>query len=646
MNHTHRPVVALLVFLLTACSSSSLPIQCGEQEYLDPKVGCLAHTMCPAGQFVASPADGAHDRSCETCPVGLFSADVNATVCMTWTQCPPGTESIGGQSDRADRSCQACAPGGYCAGAEVERQPCAAGTWDDDADAKTTCVAIAEQCQPGQFVATSRNPTTNRPCATCPSGTFSTVAGAAACLPWTDCPAGNIESVSGSTTIDRRCEACMDAPDLPTNAPACIYAKRISSGSLHACALLSDGNVRCWGRGEFGRLGYGKSENIGDNETPASIDNVDLGETVVDIAAGGEHTCALVQGGRVRCWGNGADGRLGYRNTANVGDLGAPAVAGDVDVGGTVIQIVAGGKHTCALLDGGQVRCWGRGDRGQLGYGNPRSIGDDETPASAGEISLGDKAKQISAGAEHTCAVLANGRIRCWGDNSTAQLGAGWVATDPLILNIQYVKLESDRFEHVGDGETPMVLNEIDLGAPATAVAAGRSHTCALRNDGVVFCWGYAPDGRTGNSATHRTTPGTVDCNAVPTKVAYSKPFVSIAVGGSQSCGKVGQDGVVCWGGNMFGEVGYPKKAFIGNLNGTTLEPLGLVDVGGRIGTIATGQSHTCALLSDANIRCWGLGDDGQLGIRGFPKNSQTGDRYYSVGKDEPPSAAAPVPYF
>ena len=163
---------------------------------------------------------------------------------------------------------------------------------------------------------------------------------------------------------------------------------QIAAGGDHTCALLDTGAVRCWGFGSDGRLGYGNTDNIGENETPASVGDVDVGGTVLQIAAGGSHTCALLVGGAVRCWGVGSDGRLGYGNTDDIGDDETPASAGDVVVGGTVTQIAAGTNHTCAVLVGGAVRCWGRGDVGALGYGNPNNIGDNETPASAGDVEL------------------------------------------------------------------------------------------------------------------------------------------------------------------------------------------------------------------------------------------------------------------
>jgi alpha-tubulin suppressor-like RCC1 family protein len=106
----------------------------------------------------------------------------------------------------------------------------------------------------------------------------------------------------------------------------------------------------------------------------------------VQVSAGFSHTCAVLDGGTVRCWGQGNYGSLGYGNTNHVGDDESPASAGDVDVGGVVVQVAAGLGQTCALLEDGAIRCWGYGSDGALGYGNTNSIGDDETPASAGDV--------------------------------------------------------------------------------------------------------------------------------------------------------------------------------------------------------------------------------------------------------------------
>src|SRR5690606_6091322 len=144
----------------------------------------------------------------------------------------------------------------------------------------------------------------------------------------------------------------VSSADVSTDVPRVV---QLATGIYHTCAVVNDGRVRCWGQGTSGKLGYGNTNHIGDDEEPASAGDVDVGGTVIQLAAGYWHTCALLDGGRVRCWGAESEGRLGYANMNTIGDDETPASAGDVDVGGTVIQLVAGWLHTCALLENGRV---------------------------------------------------------------------------------------------------------------------------------------------------------------------------------------------------------------------------------------------------------------------------------------------------
>jgi alpha-tubulin suppressor-like RCC1 family protein len=127
---------------------------------------------------------------------------------------------------------------------------------------------------------------------------------------------------------------------------------------------------------------------VGDHQqrTIQNAGDVQVGGAVEQIAVGNAHTCAVLVGGTVRCWGRGQYGRLGYGDELDVGDNEHPYEAGDVEVGGTVVQVECGNFHTCARLADGAVRCWGGGDWGKLGYGNTDAIGDNETPESAGDV--------------------------------------------------------------------------------------------------------------------------------------------------------------------------------------------------------------------------------------------------------------------
>jgi alpha-tubulin suppressor-like RCC1 family protein len=265
-------------------------------------------------------------------------------------------------------------------------------------------------------------------------------------------------------------------------------AVKLAAGLYHTCAVLTTGKVRCWGYNGYGQLGYGNTNNVGDDEAVWTKGDVDLGGLAKDITAGGHHTCALLTTGKVRCWGYNGHGELGYANTRHYGDDEHPSIAGDVDVGGLVKQLSAGTFHTCALLETGNVRCWGYGYYGQLGYPSYAGynyIGDNEKPSAVGDITVGDKVLQIAAsidgsGVDHTCALLSTGTIKCWGYNGYGGLGYG------------------NTSQYNAPGSTTVDLS----GASAYYITTGAYHTCALLSTGKARCWGYNSQGQLGYAST------------------------------------------------------------------------------------------------------------------------------------------------
>lgn len=164
--------------------------------------------------------------------------------------------------------------------------------------------------------------------------------------------------------------------------------EELVAGAMHNCVRLTTGEVKCWGSAKYGQVGYGNVLDVGDDEHPAEMPALPLPAPVVQLVGGSGHTCALLEGGRVRCWGKNDDGQLGLGHREEVGDTEPIDTVPDVDIGGTVVRLASAWRHTCALLDTGALRCWGWGALGQLGYGNANSIGDNETPASAGDVPL------------------------------------------------------------------------------------------------------------------------------------------------------------------------------------------------------------------------------------------------------------------
>jgi alpha-tubulin suppressor-like RCC1 family protein len=320
-------------------------------------------------------------------------------------------------------------------------------------------------------------------------------------------------------------------------------AQEIAAGENHTCALIEDGSVRCWGRASYGQLGYGNTNDIGDNETPRSAGNVNVGGKVIRIAAGQNHTCAILEGGAVRCWGLGETGRLGYANSRTVGDDETPSTMGDIALGGKAVRLALGQYHSCALLDTGKVRCWGFGLYGQLGYGQSATIGDDENPASAGDVSIGGTAVRIAAGAYHTCALLDTGSVRCWGYGIYGALGYGDTDT-------------------IGNDESPASAGDVPVGGQVIDIVAGGNHTCAIMQSGAARCWGYGQHGVLGYAAVQ-----TIGDNETPASVGDVQLGAStshLACGASHTCA-VATDGVRCWGEGAMGRLGRVSVADIGD---------------------------------------------------------------------------------
>jgi alpha-tubulin suppressor-like RCC1 family protein len=211
----------------------------------------------------------------------------------------------------------------------------------------------------------------------------------------------------------------------------------VSTGNQRTCAVLDDGALKCWGNNALGTLGVGLG--LGGITAPSQLPDIKLGTglraSTVDLAE--LHSCALVEGGKVKCWGSNARGELGLGDTVLRGD--DPSKLGDalpvVDLGAGVetTAIALGSRHSCALLKGGAVKCWGVNDVGQLGLGDTQDRGaagghmGDALP----KVDLGPGAvvTAIAASGNHTCALLDDHSIRCWGDNQYGQLGIGDTST-------------------------------------------------------------------------------------------------------------------------------------------------------------------------------------------------------------------------
>ncbi|NVB38518.1 hypothetical protein G6O69_11815 [Pseudenhygromyxa sp. WMMC2535] len=387
------------------------------------------------------------------------------------------------------------------------------------------------------------------------------------------------------------------------------------------CVLLEGGRVRCWGRNDAGQLGYGHTETIGDDESAAVLADVALPEPVVALSMGERHVCVLMADQGARCWGAGERGRLGYGGTEDIGDDETPLALTDVPLGEPVLGIQAGERHTCALLEGGRLRCWGAGDDGRLGYASDEDLGDDELPASVGDVTVGEQVVGLALGGDHTCALVDTGKIRCWGSGALGQLGYG---SDKSVG-------EQETPASVGD--VPAVPEDAGLDTPALALSLGLDTSCARFEGGSALCWGAGERGQLGQSQT--TNLGDDELPSTAPAIVLPGPLRSLLAGDAHVCALLESDQALCWGANDSGQLGYGHTEDIGDD-----EPpasAGLLALGGPVKAISAGGDHTCAILSETNeLLCWGRNDFGQLGY------GHTQD----IGDDELPPDVGSVPLF
>lgn len=327
---------------------------------------------------------------------------------------------------------------------------------------------------------------------------------------------------------------------------------QLVTGRNHTCVVLDDGSVRCWGRNGRGQLGYANDNYIGLDQTPASVGPVQIGEGVTQLTAGLEHTCARLETNEVLCWGNNDYGQLGYGHTHDIGDDEHPSIMNAVPTGGDVEEVIASANHTCVRQGNGDIRCWGLNNEGQLGQQHLNTIGDDETPDTLAPVDAGGIAVQLVLGAEHTCALLIDKTVKCWGHNEYGQLGY------PDIDN-------------VGDDEAPHSVGSVSVGGDVSQLMAGTRHTCALLDETKhIRCWGSVNGGRLG--MPHLDPDDNVGDEEEPLDlptVALGGPVETLSSShsytGEYTCAILVDGTLRCWGWNHAGQLGYGNTENIGD---------------------------------------------------------------------------------
>ncbi len=349
--------------------------------------------------------------------------------------------------------------------------------------------------------------------------------------------------------------------------PAIARAAQLAVGTAHSCALTEGGGVRCWGSNDQGELGDGTSVA---HKAPA-VTGLD---SVGSISAGAEHSCALTVAGAAKCWGANAAGQLGASSSDMCGDFACSLTPIDVSgLASGVSRLAAGFSHTCAVTTAGGLECWGLNLYGQLGDGTRT-----DRPSPAAVSGLDAHVADIAPGDVFTCALMTDGSARCWGSNSAGELGNA-ATTDSL---------------------TPVsVCADSTCSAPFADVVqlvAGDFHACALTPSGDVYCWGANDDGQLGTQTTERCGAAVSQtCSTVPLQAGLPGPATAIAAGGSRTCAVLQGGAVECWGAGFS-----PTPAEIDGL--------------GNVEAVAVAANHICAMTATHEALCFGANTRGQLG--------------------------------
>lgn len=333
---------------------------------------------------------------------------------------------------------------------------------------------------------------------------------------------------------------------------------------------------------------------------------VPAGAATPQVSPSYYHSCALEASGTVKCFGYNDSGQAA--GGASAASYVSPTT---IDVGGKAISVGAGYDHSCAVLESGAVKCWGANGYGQLGNGTDT---DSPTPVT---VSLGTKAVSLAATTYSTCAIVQGGDVACWGYGGYGQLGNGsssdqWV---PVYANLSGHRAVSIATGYdktcavVEDGgvwcwgdnqyndisslpdDDILTPTQVNFGAPAQSVAADYEHLCALLVGGAVKCVGANYDGQLGD--------GTTDSSTTPVTVNLGEPAVKVAAAWYHSCAQLQSGTVKCWGDNEYGQI----SPDTGTAN--YLTPF-VYDAGGPIGEIFANAGVTCAALTTGELKCSG----------------------------------------
>jgi alpha-tubulin suppressor-like RCC1 family protein len=440
-------------------------------------------------------------------------------------------------------------------------------------------------------------------------------------------------------------------------------ARAITTGNYHTCAILDTYAVACWGQGTFGQLGYGNNANRYYQDLGNALTTVNLGtdRTATAITAGRYSTCAILDNGSVKCWGLNNNGQLGQNSTTWLGDdaneMGDNLLPVYLGSGRTAKKIVANNDSVCAILDNDTLKCWGDNSYGQLGTGDTNTRGNDAGEMSTlGTVNLGtgQVPAQIAIGHYHACALLTSTNLKCWGGGFLGQLGRGStlnygsnsadmgdalplvdfdgvtptvtsspaVTSTPAIATPPPITSSPIATSSPAITSTPIATNTpVDTDTPTPTDTATPTHTPSATSSPIATS---SPTktltrSRTPTRSKTKTKTRTPTKSKTPTRtpVGYVSRVVAVASGHSHSCAILASSVVKCWGRNDYGQLGLGDTSDRGDGSGEMANALPAVDMG--TGVLASkmyaGSSHSCVLTTTNRVKCWGNNSEGQLGL-------------------------------
>lgn len=394
----------------------------------------------------------------------------------------------------------------------------------------------------------------------------------------------------------------------------------LAAGGFHNCVIKSDRTAWCWGRNYLGQLGFGGNSGY-PSTSPVQVNDTAV-QTWASISAGTYFVCGIDTSARLWCWGANGQNQLGNGLTEH---LFSPSRVGS-DSDWRVLD--SGYTHSCAIKTDNSLWCWGGNLHGQTGNGYsgagtnagvPAQVGveqDWQQLALGGFISCATKLDQslwcwgeslttaddvavtaptrvnadtdwrfIDAGGFHACAIKDNGSLWCWGTNMDSQIGIGTWGVDAYVAAPQQVGIDTDWL----------------------LVRAGGYHTCAIKTDHTLWCWGYNEFGQLGDSTQfYRDTPF---------QIGARTDWVDLALNDYHTCASTRAGDVYCWGSNSYGELGGGEEPRLGTQN--SYVPI-LTDNNNNWLEVAAGYGHMCARKTDNSVYCWGVNNAGQLGNQSY----------------------------